>query len=114
MMGYGVLVVDPEGDHLGLGTLPGVTVVGGGDYLPRRRGCSNCSTMTTVPSSSTFSHLDRDHQIVYLAALPVEVDLHRRRTGLPQWVILEEAQRTSGLTGQLVATTTPRPKATVS
>ena len=55
--------------------------------------------MTTVPSSSTFSHLDRDHQIVYLAALPVEVDLHRRRTGLPQWVILEEAQRTSGLTG---------------
>lgn len=34
MMGYGVLVVDPEGDHLGLGTLPGVTVVGGATTCP--------------------------------------------------------------------------------
>lgn len=98
-MGYSVLVVDPEGDHGGLGQARGVLVVGGSGRLPspeelvrlvRHRFGSVVVDMSTVPE---------EDRAEYLRAAPAEVEAARERTGLPHWVILDEAHELLGSEG---------------
>ena len=96
--GYGALIVDPEGDHVGLSSLPDVTLVGGGGYLPSPHGLAQ-SFVGDHGVVVDLSHLDADQQVAYLAALPAELELQRQRTGMPHWIILDEAQRTTGRHG---------------
>ncbi len=91
-LGYSIVVVDPEGDHVGLGELRGVLVTGGHEHrladpaevvrLLRHR-------YATVVVD--LSHLDADHQAAYAAGLHGEVGAQRAATGLPQWVVIDEA-----------------------
>ena len=95
---YSLVVFDPEGDHVGLGELRGVLVTGGDNRpladpaqvmgLLRRR----CSTVVV-----DLSQLDADGQAAY--ALGAELEAPRALTGLPQWVVVDEAQRPVGRAG---------------
>jgi len=97
-LGYSLFVFDPEGDHVGLGQLRGVLVVdarhetepGGVVQLLRHR-------YATVVVD--LSGLGPDEQAVYVERLPVEIEAQRTVTGLPQWVLLEEAHGPLGREG---------------
>jgi hypothetical protein len=89
--GYVLLVVDPEGDHVSLGGLRGVTVLAGRDLpdpadLPARCGPGTCALVLDL------SRLDPAERQRYLDGLWPAVSAYRAETGLPHWVVLEEAQ----------------------
>lgn len=99
-LGYSLVVSDAEGDHTGLGTLRDVLVTGGSERdladpaevirLLRHR-------YATVVVD--LSHLDAAQQTVYATALPPEVEAQRAATGLPQWVVFDEAHGPIGREG---------------
>ena len=84
------IVFDAEGDHVGLGQLRGVLVVDAGNetvagevvQLLRHR-------YATVVVD--LSGLDPAAQAGYLERLPVEIEAQRTVTGMPQWVVVDEA-----------------------
>ena len=90
-LNYSVLVIDPEGDHVGLGMLRRAVVVGG-DLAPptpatvvsllQRRDTAVVADLSGLPDP------DRDR---YLLDLPAEVEASRRATGRPHWVFVDEA-----------------------
>lgn len=90
-LGYSLLVVDPEGDHVSLGALRGVTVLAGTKLpdpaeLPSLYGDGVRSLVLDL----SRLHPDiRDH---YLDGLWGSMSRHRAETGMPHWVVLEEAQ----------------------
>jgi hydroxymethylpyrimidine pyrophosphatase-like HAD family hydrolase len=88
--GYNVLVVDVEGDHIGLGQLLN-TVILGEQALPTSE---ELSAFLRHPSQSVvldLSALDPPDQLNYLAAIaPVLTEL-RAVHGLPHWIVLDEA-----------------------
>ena len=91
-LGYSLIVFDPEGDYLGLGELRGVLVTGGDD----RRLAGPAEVVRVLRDGYAavvidLSHLDAAGQTAYAAALTGEVEAHRAATGLPQWVVVDEA-----------------------
>ncbi len=97
-LGYAVVVVDPEGDHIGLGELRNVLVTGGED---RRLAdpAEIVRLLRNVTVVANLSHLDAAEQANYLAGLPAEIEAQRAVTGLPQWVVVDEAHTPYGRTG---------------
>lgn len=94
--GYCTLVIDPEGDHSGLGRLRGVIVIDAKDRLPSparlvqqflRRYTSVVLDLSLVPSG---------RRQVYLAELAREVAIARSECGLPHWILADEAQDSAG------------------
>jgi len=97
-LGYAVVVLDPEGDHVGLGELRNVLVTGGED----RRLASPAEVVRLLRNVTVvvnLSHLDAAEQATYLAGLPTEIEAQRGATGLPQWVVVDEAHAPFGRTG---------------
>ena len=100
LLGYSLIVFDPEGDHRGLGKLHGVFVTGGqedrlSDPAAVVRLLRNGYSSVVVD----VSHLDADSQASYAARLAGEIEAHRVSTGLPQWVAMDEAHGPVGRTG---------------
>ncbi len=96
---YSLIVIDPEGDYLGLGELRGVLVTGGDE----RRLADPAEVVRLLRHGEAsvvidLSHLDADARAAYAAGLSSEVEAHRAATGLPQWVVVDEAQRPIGRT----------------
>jgi hydroxymethylpyrimidine pyrophosphatase-like HAD family hydrolase len=90
-LGYCVLVVDPEGDHRELVRLRGTVTVDAADGLPpparlvdrfRQRFTSIVLDLSSLPPDQRREYLD--------GVAPHVADL-RRDTGLPHWVVLDEA-----------------------
>jgi hydroxymethylpyrimidine pyrophosphatase-like HAD family hydrolase len=90
-LGYSICVFDPEGDHVNLAQLRGVSHVGGGHLLPApehlfstHQGLlgSIVIDLTGVPSAEKQSYVSE--------ALPV-LNEQRNRTGTPHWIIVDEA-----------------------
>ncbi|MGE5697699.1 MAG: HAD hydrolase family protein [Candidatus Sericytochromatia bacterium] len=97
-LGYSVVVLDPEGDHIGLGELRDVLVTGGEDR--RLAGPAEIvRLLRNVTVVVDLSHLDAAGQAHYLAGLPAEIEAQRAMTGLPQWVVVDEAHAPFGRTG---------------
>ena len=99
-LGYSMIVFDPEGDHRGLGELHGVFVTGGQedrlvDPADVVRLLRNGYSSVVIDAS----HLDADDQASYAARLAGEIEAHRVATGLPQWVVMDEAHGPVGRTG---------------
>jgi hydroxymethylpyrimidine pyrophosphatase-like HAD family hydrolase len=99
-LGYSLIVFDPEGDHRGLGKLHGVFVTGGqedrlADPADVVRLLRNGYSSVVIDASC----LDADGQASYAARLAGEVEAHRVATGLPQWVVMDEAHGPVGRTG---------------
>lgn len=94
---YSVLVIDPEGDHAGLARLSGALLVGGGLRLPdpdevlRLLHHRYSSVVVDLSSLEPVDSIDYQQRLLALA------EAHRRATGLPHWVFVDEADRmTSG------------------
>lgn len=90
--GYAVCVVDPEGEYHTLGDRPGVLVLGRALPLPdpgaapdllRRVGCSVVLAL---------SHLSPDARCAWACAALEALAAERRRSGLPHWIVVDEAQ----------------------
>ena len=99
-LGYSLIVFDPEGDHQGLGTLHGVFVTGGReDHLAEP---ADVVRLLRIGYSSVVidvSHLDADGQAGYATRLAGEIEAPRAATGMPQWVVMDEAHGPVGRTG---------------
>jgi hydroxymethylpyrimidine pyrophosphatase-like HAD family hydrolase len=96
---YSILVIDPEGDHASIESLPGVVRVGGGHPLPppadvlrllRHRFGSVVVDMSLVP------HVEAS---AYLGELWDRVQQQRASTGAPHWILIDEAHRPLGPSG---------------
>jgi hydroxymethylpyrimidine pyrophosphatase-like HAD family hydrolase len=95
---YSVLVVDPEGDHVGLGRLPGALVVGGEDELPTPDAVLRLLHHRYASVVVDLSELDARSGAQYQRDLLARVEAHRRETGLPHWVLADEADQLLGPT----------------
>jgi Helicase HerA, central domain len=102
-LGYTLVIVDPEGDHAGLGSLRGVLVTGGDSYLLPAAEVTALIRHRGLSVVVDLSGLDLDGQARYLREVPVEVEAQRRATGVPQWVFFDEADRSVGRTGLSLA-----------
>lgn len=99
-LGYCVIVCDPEGDHRGLGELPGVYVTGGHEgHLTDPADVVRLLRQGYASVVIDLSHLDAAGQAGYEAQLAGEIEAHRATTGLPQWVVLDEAHGPVGRNG---------------
>lgn len=93
---YSLLVIDPEGDHVGLGGLRGVLVVGGMSDLPAADEMVKLVRHRYATVVVDLSMLHRVDHPGYLEGLPAQLEAQRATSGLPQWVIVDEAQTSMG------------------
>ena len=91
-LGYSLVVFDPEGDHHGLGELRDVIITGGHEgrladpgEVVRLLRHGHTSVVTDL------SHLDAAARAAYATDLASAVEAHRAATGVPQWVVVDEA-----------------------
>ena len=91
-LGYSLVVLDPEGDHHGLGELRDVIITGGHEgrladpgEVVRLLRHGRTSVVTDL------SHLDAAARAAYATDLASEVEAHRAATGVPQWVVVDAA-----------------------
>ena len=91
-LGYCLVVFDPEGDHHGLGELRDVVITGGDEgrladpaEVVRLLRHGHASVVTDL------SRLGADARAAYAADLASAVEAHRAATGVPQWVVVDEA-----------------------
>ena len=110
-LGYSLIVSDPEGDHVGLGELRGVLVTGGDE----RRLADPAEVVRLLRHRYAtvvvdLSHLDAADEARYVAGLPGEIEAQRAVTGLPQWVVVDEAHRPFGRTGTALGVFNPAAK----
>ncbi len=99
-LGYTVLVFDPTGEHAGLAEVPGALAYGGrGAPLP---------TPERLPTllSHRFGSVILDLTMLpgrarreYVADASRVVAEHRARTGLPHWIVIDEAHQLAGPSG---------------
>ncbi|MEZ5080082.1 MAG: HAD hydrolase family protein [Thermoleophilia bacterium] len=94
--GYSVLVIDPEGDHIGLSHLSGAIVVGGGLSLPEPDEVLRLLHHRYASVIVDLSSLRAEESHRYQEQLLARIEVHRRATGLPHWVFLDEADQTVG------------------
>lgn len=108
-LGYALVVIDPEGDHIGLSELHNVLVTGGEDC--RLAGPAEVvHLLRNMSVVVDLSHLDPAHQASYLAGLPGEVEAQRAVTGRPQWVVVDEAHAPLGRAGASLGVFNPAAK----
>ncbi len=108
-LGYSLVVGDPEGDHVGLGELRDVLVIGGSNHrLADPAEVVRFLRYATVVVD--LSHPDATDQAVYVDGLPAEVEAQRAQTGCPQWVVLDEAHWPIGRAGPALGVFDPGAK----
>ena len=90
LQGYCLCVIDPEGDYSGLVALPDVVVFN--DATPPR--LSNVERALRHPDTSIVIDLSaqsHDEKLDYLSGLLPMLGGLRRRSGLPHWIVVDEA-----------------------
>ena len=91
LQGYCVWVIDPEGDYVGLESLPGVVVLGGGRLPPRLRDLARALRYPDVSVVVDLSHVASGAKLRYLKLLLSMLASLRRATGLPHRIVVDEA-----------------------
>jgi hypothetical protein len=89
---YSLLVVDPEGDFLGLANLPGVVIIGGVAGLPTPSFVAALFTSRVMSLVVDLSAEPVEARVPYVAALRIAINAIRKKIGRPHWVIVDEAQ----------------------
>jgi hypothetical protein len=89
--GYCLCVLDPEGDYLSLEALPGVTVLGGADPLPRPMDLLRALRHADVSLVIDLSHAGHREKVAYLRNVLPALATLRRHTGLPHRIVVDEA-----------------------
>ena len=95
--GYSLLVIDPEGDHVGLSRLPGVHLVDGGAGLPSPHDLLALFRLRQASVVLDLSSLQPEAQLDYLDRLPAAIAAERARSGVPHWVLYDEAHQQAWL-----------------
>jgi hydroxymethylpyrimidine pyrophosphatase-like HAD family hydrolase len=99
LQGYGMCIIDPEGDYRSLDALPGVITLGGEDPPPRARELVRALRHPDVSVIVDLSRMPHHSRTEYLRTLmPLLITL-RRRTGLPHKILLDEAHYCLGASG---------------
>jgi hypothetical protein len=102
-LGYSVCIIDPEGDYASLGQLHGVECLGPPGRLPdldeirrllEHRFGSVIVDLSLIPQAEHASSTQK---------LLRELARTRKETGLPHWIIVDEAHHALGLPGDLLA-----------
>jgi predicted mannosyl-3-phosphoglycerate phosphatase (HAD superfamily) len=88
---YSVLVIDPEGDHARLGDLPGVFVAGGNEELPAPEQLARFAARRLGSVVADLSSLSREESDTYVGHLAPCIERQRLVSGLPHWVVVDEA-----------------------
>jgi hydroxymethylpyrimidine pyrophosphatase-like HAD family hydrolase len=96
---YSVLVIDPEGDHVRLGELPDVLVVGGREGLPAPERLANLLGLRIGSVVADLSFLSREDANRYLKDVAPCVERQRLQKGAPHWVVIDEAHGSLGAGG---------------
>jgi hydroxymethylpyrimidine pyrophosphatase-like HAD family hydrolase len=91
LQGYCVWVIDPEGDYVGLESLPGVVVLGGGRRPPRLRDLARALRYPDISVVVDLSHVAAKEKLRYLNLLISMLASLRRTTGLPHRIVIDEA-----------------------
>lgn len=102
-LGYSVLVIDPHGDHRGLAELRGVVMLGGEDRLPEPAELARLLEHRFGSAVVDLSLLPPDDASRYLSEAPTTIERLRAATGLPHWVVVDEAHGALGQRWQLGA-----------
>jgi hydroxymethylpyrimidine pyrophosphatase-like HAD family hydrolase len=92
--GYTVLVIDPEGDHVGLAQRPGVHLVDAAAHLPSPTDLLAIARPGRASMVLDLSGLPKEATTRYLRRLPAAVAAERAEHGVPHWVITDEAHLT--------------------
>jgi hydroxymethylpyrimidine pyrophosphatase-like HAD family hydrolase len=104
---YSVLVIDPEGDHVRLGELPDVLVVGGREGLPTPERLASLLGMRLGSVVADLSFLSREDANRYIREVAPWVERHRLQKGTPHWVVIDEAHGPLGSGGPVAQYLTP-------
>lgn len=92
--GYSVLVIDPEGDHVGLAQRPGVHLVDAAAHLPSPSDLLAIARPGRASLVLDLSGLSEEAKTRYLRRIPTAVAAERAEHGVPHWVITDEAHLT--------------------
>ncbi|HEY7262054.1 MAG TPA: HAD hydrolase family protein [Trebonia sp.] len=92
--GYAVLIIDPEGDHVGLAQRPGVHLVDAAAHLPSPTDLLAIARPGRASLVLDLSGLPEEVKTRYLRRLPAAVAAERAEHGIPHWVITDEAHLT--------------------
>jgi hydroxymethylpyrimidine pyrophosphatase-like HAD family hydrolase len=90
-LGYGVLVIDREGDHAPLTQRRGILGVGGAEPLPSPRHLAALLRHRFGSVVVDLSQTGLEDQQAYLHAVAPSILAQRAVTGLPHWIVFEEA-----------------------
>jgi hypothetical protein len=91
LQGYCVWVVDPEGDYSTLESLPGVAVMKGGASPPAPGDLEQALRHPDISVVVDLSRVPFHQRRVYLDSLLLMLASHRRSTGLPHLIVIDEA-----------------------
>lgn len=91
LYGYCLCILDPEGDYISLGALPGVVVLGGADPLPLPRALLQALRHPDTSVVIDLSHVSQEEKLEYLRSVLPALATLRRHTGLPHRIIVDEA-----------------------
>jgi hydroxymethylpyrimidine pyrophosphatase-like HAD family hydrolase len=97
--GYSVLVVDPEGDHVGLAERAGVHPIDAAVNLPAPHDLLALMLPHHASLVLDLSGLGLEARLAYLTRLPEAVAAQRVRFGIPHWVIYDEAHQQAWVDG---------------
>ncbi len=100
---YGVLVVDREGDHVGLASRQGVMVVGGEHPLPAPAVVVSMLGLRFGSVVLDLSLLAAAQQDAYVAELLPLVRAVQLDSGSPHWIVFDEAHTAPGRPGEVDA-----------
>lgn len=96
---YSVLILDPEGDHTNLSRLRGVLAVGGDTRLPSPEEIVKLVNYRLGSVVVDLSAVAQGERSQYLRNAPAAIEQQRSHTGLPHWVVIDEAQEPLGRDG---------------
>jgi hypothetical protein len=91
LQGYCVWVVDPEGDYSTLESLPGVVVAGSGASPPAPGELARALRYPDVSVVVGLSRMSFQEKREYINSLLPMLACHRRSTGLPHAIVIDEA-----------------------
>ena len=91
LYGYSLCILDPEGDYASLQALPGVSVLGGADPLPKPRELVRALRHADTSVVIDFSHVGFKEKRDYIHTVLPALATLRRQTGLPHRIVLDEA-----------------------
>jgi len=90
-LGYSVCLVDPEGDYASLGSLRGVLHLGGREPLPPPEGVGRLVEHRFGSVLVDLSLVEESQRLGYVERLLRRLEEERAATGLPHWILCDEA-----------------------